>query len=262
MGKHWGKEQSGSVQPEPCGRLVAKLSAVAHLTHEDEAAIHALCRSPRRVPPRRPIISEGEKADYVHIMVEGWAARSKTLPDGSRQITAFLIPGDFCDLHVTILGEMDHDVVALSDAKVAYVPHQIMEDLPRDRPELGRALWWATLVDEAVLRSWISNIGRRDAYQRVGHLFCELHARLKLVGLVEDDRFELPLTQEVIADALGLTPVHVNRTLQRLRRAGLIELSTRSLTILDVPRLRTRAGFNPNYLHGGRLVRQSYARPC
>jgi CRP-like cAMP-binding protein len=189
-------------------------------------------------------------------MVEGWAARAEILKDGGRQITAILLPGDFCDLHVTILGEMDHDIVALTDARVAYVPHKAMEELPAMRPELGRALWWATLVDEAVLRSWISNIGRRDAYQRLAHLFCELHARLKLVGLVEGDRFDLPMTQEVLADAQGLTPVHVNRTLQALRGEGLIELSERMLTILDVARLHKAAGFDPSYLHRGKLARR------
>lgn len=240
----------------PCDYLVAKLSAVADLSDEDEEVIHAVCRHARAVPARQHIIAEGEKPDHLHIMVEGWAARVKNLPDGSRQITAFLVPGDFCDLYVTILGEMDHDVVALTDARVAYVPHQEMEDLPRNRPELGRALWWATLVDEAVLREWVVNIGRRDAYRRIAHLFCELHARLQMVGLADDDSFSLPLTQEVLADAQGLTPVYVNRTLQTLRRQGLIELSQRTLTILDVAGLRKAGGFDPNYLHRGRLARR------
>ena len=227
---------------------------MADLSVDDEQAVHAVCRNARDVPARRHILSEGEQPDHVHVIVDGWAARSKTLPDGTRQIMAFLLPGDICDLHVTILGAMDHDIVALTDAKVAYVPHQAMEDLPRDRPELGRALWWATLVDEAVLRSWIVNIGRRNAHQRIAHLLCELHARLKLVGLADEDRFSLPLTQEVLADAHGLTPVHVNRTLQAMRRNGVIELSERMLTILDVGRLREEAGFDPNYLHRGQLV--------
>ena len=244
----------------PCDYLIAKLAAVADLSPDDERAVHAVWRNAREVAARRTILSEGEQPDHVHIMVEGWAARSKTLPDGSRQITAFLLPGDICDLHVTILGEMDHDIVALTDAKVAYVSHRAMEDLPRDRPELGRALWWATLVDEAVLRSWIVNIGRRDAHSRIAHLFCELHARLMLVGLAGDACFHLPLTQEVLADAQGLTAVHVNRTLQTLRREGLIELSRQTLTIPDIGRLRMRAGFDPNYLHRRRLARASGGR--
>jgi CRP-like cAMP-binding protein len=187
-------------------------------------------------------------------MLEGWAARYKFVDDGSRQITAFLLPGDFCDMHVAILGEMDHSILAITDARVALVPHDVLEELRRQRPELGRALWWATLVDEAVLRDWIVNIGRRHADKRIAHLFCELHARLKLVGLVESDQFDLPLTQEVIADALGLTPVHVNRMLQNLRAEGMIALKRGELTIIDIAGLRTFAGFDPNYLHRGKLA--------
>jgi CRP-like cAMP-binding protein len=187
--------------------------------------------------------------------MEGWAARYKVVPDGSRQITAILVPGDFCDLHITILGEMDHGITALTRVKVALVPHLVMENLPVDRPQLGRALWWATLVDEATLRAWIVNLGRRDAAERVAHLFCELHARLKLVGLADEDDFSLPLTQEILADALGLTPVHINRVLQRLRSQDLIELEGGELRILNLPHLRKLAGFDPTYLHRGRLGR-------
>ena len=177
------------------------------------------------------------------------------MPDGARQITAYLIPGDFCDLHVTILRQMDHSITALTPATVAFVPHGEMEALTAERPALVRALWWATLVDEAVLRAWIVNLGRRDAYESIAHLMCELHVRMEQVGLVENGRFDLPLTQEELADSLGLTPVHVNRILQRLRADGLIILRERLLTILDVAGLRKVAGFDPNYLHtrkGGR----------
>ena len=240
----------------PCARLVAKLSAVADLSADDEQLLHDICRGARKVAAQRAIIREGDKPDHVHVIVDGWAARVKDLANGSRQITAFLLPGDFCDLHVTILGEMDHNIVALTDVTVAYVPHKEMEELPRHRPELGRALWWATLVDEAVLRAWIVNVGRRDSYRRLAHLFCELHARLKLIGLATEDSFQLPITQETIGEAQGLTPVHVNRTLQALRRDGLIELSGRVMTIPNVPALRRAADFDPNYLHRGRLARR------
>jgi CRP-like cAMP-binding protein len=175
--------------------------------------------------------------------------------DGSRQIVAFLIPGDFCDLHVTLLREMDHGIVALTPVKIAVVSQQIMIDLPIDRPTVGRALWRATLVDEAVLRSWVVNIGRREAFERIAHLFCELHARLTLVGLVNGGHFALPLTQEVLADATGLTPVHVNRMLQKLRTDGLITLKSGELTILDLPALQQIAGFDPYYLSRERLLR-------
>jgi CRP-like cAMP-binding protein len=197
---------------------------------------------------RRNVIREGERPDHVHLIVEGWAARYKLLPDGARQITAFLIPGDFCDLHVTMLGEMDHSITTLTRAKVAYIPRSNMDALT-ERPGLAKAFWWATLVDEAVLRAWIVNVGRRDASEAIGHLMCELYVRMKNIGLADDHVFELPLTQEEIADALGLTSVHVNRVLQRLRSEDLISFRQGLLTIHDYPALEKASGFNSNYLH-------------
>lgn len=188
-------------------------------------------------------------------MIEGWAARYKILPDGSRQIMAILIPGDFCDLHVTILGEMDHGIVALSPCKVAYVVPGDLDALTSENSRLARALWWATLLDEGVLRSWIVSVGRRDAHERVAHLLCEMHTKMTMIGLVHGDRLALPLTQDELADATGLTSVHVNRTLQQLRSENLIEIGSGSLTVLDVARLRDAAGFNPNYLHAKRQIR-------
>src|SRR3954469_476818 len=210
--------------------LVLKLETVAELPREDRQALAALGCGARDLGPRRNIIREGDRPEHVHLIVDGWAARYKLLADGSRQITAFLIPGDFCDLHVTILGEMDHSIATVTRARVAYIPRGRMEAL-MERPAIARAFWWATLVDEAVLRSWIVNVGRRDAYEATGHLMCELYLRLKSVGLTEDHHFELPLTQEEIADALGLTPVHVNRVLQRMRSEGLISFDRGALAI-------------------------------
>lgn len=228
--------------------LVAKLQTRARLSDDDRDALNALYADPREMGPRRSIIREGDRPDHVHLMVEGWAARYKLLPDGARQITAFLIPGDFCDLHITILGEMDHGIATLTRSKVAFIPRAQIEMLT-ERPSLAKAFWWSTLVDEAVLRSWIVNIGRRDAYGAVGHLICELYVRMKNIGLVDDRHFDLPLTQEEIGDALGLTSVHVNRVLQRLRSEDLISLRQGVLAIHDYRRLEEASGFNANYLH-------------
>lgn len=233
--------------------LVAKLETFAELPGDDRRALAALSRNPRELGPRRTIIREGDRPDHVHLVVEGWAARYKTLSDGRHQIIAFLIPGDFCDLHVTLLGEMDHSIATITRARIAYVPQAEM-DVLTDRPAIARAFWWATLVDEAVLRAWVVNVGRRDAFESVGHLICELYLRMRNVGLAADHSFELPLTQEEIGDALGLTPVHVNRVLQRMRADGLITFARGALNILDYGRLEAASGFNPNYLHFERQI--------
>jgi CRP-like cAMP-binding protein len=236
----------GVVRHDP---LIARLEVVADLRGEDKALLADLYGDVRTVSAKRDIISEGERPDHVHLIVEGWAGRYKALPDGARQIVALLIPGDFCDLHVAVLGHMDHGIVALTPCRVAFIPSSQIDRLTANHNGLTKALWWSTLVDEAVLRSWVVNAGRRDAYQRISHLFCEMHVRMKMIGLAGDDQFELPLTQEELADATALTPVHTNRTLQRLRREGLIELRAGVLTVLDPGGLQRAAGFDPGYLH-------------
>lgn len=243
------------MQPDPipddaAHPLITKLERFTSLSADDKSAIRHASRNTRQIKPNRDIISENDRPSHVHLMLEGWSARYKIVPDGSRQITAYLIPGDFCDLHVTILKHMDHGIVALTPATVAFISHEEMKSLTRERPELTRAFWWATLVDEGVLRAWIVNIGRRDAFEGIAHLMCEMHVRMKNIGLVEDGAFHMPVTQEELADTLGLTPVHVNRVLQRLRSDGLIELGGRVLKILDVDALRTASGFDAGYLHG------------
>lgn len=237
------------------GPLIAKLETVADLRDEDRATLAALCRDVRPVPAKRNIIGEGERPEHIHLIVDGWAARFKLLANGARQIVALLIPGDFCDLHTTILEQMDHGIVAITDCQVAYIPPAQIDELTSRHNGLTKALWWSTLVDEGVLRSWVVNAGRRDAYQRIAHLMCEMHARMKMVGLVTEDHLELPLTQDELADATALTPVHVNRTLQRLRNEGLIALRSGQLKVLDMGKLQRAAGFDPSYLHiKGRVV--------
>lgn len=229
--------------------LIAKLQTVANVRDSDVEQLIAICVDERLVAAKKHILLEGDRPDHVHVILEGWAARYKTLRDGSRQIVAFLIPGDFCDLHVAILGQMDHSILTLTRCRVAYIPSAQLDALTSGHNGLTKALWWATLVDEGVLREWILNVGRRNAYERIGHLLCELHARMQMVGLVDDDRLALPLTQDHLADATGMTPVHINRILQRLRSENLIEIGSGSLAILDVPKLREAVGFDGNYLH-------------
>lgn len=229
--------------------VITKLETVASLRPTDVAEFLTIAKNVRQVPAKLDIISEGNRPEHVHVIVDGWAARYKMLPNGSRQIVAFLIPGDFCDLHVGLLGKMDHGIVAVTRCRVALIVSNELDRLMANYNGLARALRWATLVDESILRSWVVNIGRRTAYQRVAHLLCELHLRMTTVGLVSADRFDFPLTQDVLADATGMTAVHTNRTLKKLRQEELIELHSGKLTVLDVVRLREVAGFDPSYLH-------------
>lgn len=229
--------------------LAAKLKAFADLSERDISRLEHLCRNVRTVPRREAIIREGDRPDHIHLISSGWAARYVTMPDGSRQIVAFLIPGDFCDLHVTLLGTMDHTIVALSACHVCFIPSAEMDTLTYEDSSLTRALWWGTLVDEAILRSWVANVGRRDAHQRIAHLLCEMHLRMELIGLVSDGRLDLPITQDDLADATGLTAVHTNRMLQKLRSENLIKLDRGILTVVNIDKLRVVAGFDGRYLH-------------
>ena len=234
--------------------LVQRLQTVGDLDPEDRVRLHDLCRKVEATPAKRDIISEGERPEFLHLITEGWAARYKIVRSGARQITAILIPGDFLDLHATVLGHMDHGVFALTPCRVAYIDSTEMDRLTYENRRLARALWWSTLVDEAILHDWVVNVGRRDAYERIAHLLCELHCRMERIGFVQQSSLALPLTQDELADATGLTPVHTNRMLQRLRGDGLIQLSGGMLTINNIDALQKAAGFDPSYLHIKRRV--------
>jgi CRP-like cAMP-binding protein len=229
--------------------LQLKLEAFVKLSREDRSAVERLSRSQRDVAARRDLIREGDQPRYVHLVLDGWACRYKTLPDGRRQIVAFFLPGDFCDLNVYILREMDHSVGAITKLRIADISREDMDALTESHPRITQALWWHELVSAAIQREWTLNLGQRSAFERIAHLMVELFLRLEVVGLTKGDSCDFPLTQNDIADATGLTAVHVNRTLQELRRAGLIVLQGRSLTIPDMAALKNVALFNANYLH-------------
>jgi CRP-like cAMP-binding protein len=229
--------------------FLRRLRACVRLGTDDEAALLDVIKDVRQLSGGTHLIRKGDKPRDVHILLSGWAARYDIVPNGARSITAFLLPGDILDQHITVLGQMDHSIVTLTDAAVAYLPNGRLESVAVRRPLVASALWWSTLVDEAVLRAWLVNIGRRDAFEAVGHLLCELHARLAKVGFTTNSDFEFPLTQEEIADALGLTSTHVNRTLKRLRGEGFITLRHKKLVILDIAELRSATDFDSSYLH-------------
>lgn len=229
--------------------VIRKLRHGASLSPADERALTAAVAKVRDYAARRDLIAEGERPHEVHAVLEGFACRYKLLPDGGRQIMAFLVPGDFCDLHVAVLGEMDHAIGTLTASRIALLPQDAVAELTRTSPALSRALWWATLVDEAVLREWLVGMGRRSADQQAAHLFCELLLRLRAVDMAPGGRFDMPLTQAELADSVGLTPVHVNRVVQQLRAAGYLEWRGGVVSVFDEPGLMAFADFDANYLH-------------
>ncbi len=238
--------------------LTLKLEAFTKLSQHDKALLDRLARkNVRAVSARRDIVREGDVPRVVNLMLDGWACRYKQLPDGRRQIVAFFLPGDLCDANVFILREMDHSIGAITATRIAEISPPDFEALMEESPRVTQALWWHELVNAAVQREWTTNVGQRTAYERISHLLCELFVRLRSVGMTDGDSCDFPLTQVDLADATGLTAVHVNRTLQELRRDGLITLEHRKLIIPDLERLKDAAMFNSNYLHldheGGHL---------
>jgi CRP-like cAMP-binding protein len=231
--------------------LVRKLEHGARLSDEEKNLLEALILGAEDVGGHQDLISEGDAPARVHVVLKGFACRYKTLPDGGRQIMAWLVPGDFCDLHVSLLGEMDHSIATITPSTITFLPRNGLEALTENHPNLTHALWWATLVDEAILREWLVTMGRRPAHKQIAHMFCEVRVRLRAVGLADNDTMDFPLSQADLADSAGLSAVHVNRVIQQLRDDGLISWRGRVLKVLDVAALEALAGFNPNYLHMG-----------
>ena len=195
------------------------------------------------------MVREGQEAVECALLLRGFAFRQKLLRDGSRQIISFHIPTEFVDLQNALLGVADHSVQAVNRNEVALIPRQAILDLAAERPALRVAIWIDTLIDASIFSEWVVNVGRRDSRSRIAHLLCELVTRLKANGHGQGRAFDLPLTQEQLADATGLTAVHTNRTLQRLRREGLIHLNSGSLEVLDWDGLRQVGDFDELYLH-------------
>ena len=229
--------------------LVRRLEVFAALSDAEKRALDRLVVSPRSYRAGEDLIQEGEPPEAVFVVTEGWACRYKMLPDGQRQILAYILPGDTCDVFNAVLGVMDHSIGALGACKVVAVPQRELMAVLGKHPAVARAVQWTTLVDAATSREWLLNIGQRSGLARAAHLFSELLSRMGAIGLAPDDGFALPLTQTDLADTMGLTPVYVNRMLQRMRAEGLITLAHRHLTIHDPARLAEVSAFTPRYLH-------------
>lgn len=235
---------------------IRRLNALRPLSPEAQASLrYAMLEGVQRAGAGEDLISEGDPVDSVRIVLSGWLCRYKTLEDGRRQIVNFIFPGESCDAHAFLLSTMDHSISALTPAVFAEIKRARFESLLAADHSLAEAFLRETLVNNAVQREWVINIGRRVALERVAHLFCEIFERLRPVGMVEGHSCAMPVTQTDLADATGLSVVHLNRTLQELRAAGLIVLRDRTLMIPDMEALKNAALFSPNYLQlyrGGR----------
>jgi CRP-like cAMP-binding protein len=229
--------------------FVRHLSGYGPLGNDEISLLAGACTNVRELPANFHLIREGDEPDPVFVILEGWACGYKMLPDGGRQIMSFMLPGDFCDIHIAVLEAIDHNIMTLTKARVASLPRAQMETLVRARPALTQAFWWSQLVDQSILRAWIVSMGRRKSLERVAHLICELYIRMRNIGLTDNHECDIPLTQLVLADALGLTPVHINRVLKVLKTAKVMELKRGSLKIIDSAKLAEIAGFDGNYLH-------------
>jgi CRP-like cAMP-binding protein len=228
--------------------LIRKLERFGPVTEDERAFLIQASGRTFNYSPHEMIVEEGSSPSDSCIVVQGFAGRIKFLPDGTRQILAFHIPGDFCDLHSFLLQRMDHGIMALTQCVIAKVSHAHISEITDRFPRLTRALWWDTATDAAVHREWMVSMGRRSAYEQMAHLLCEMLLRLRSVGLVKGDTYELPVTQEELGDAFGLSGVHVNRMLQALRRGNLIISHGKYITIPDLEALKEAAGFDPTYL--------------
>ena len=235
--------------PQGVERVLRRFETRGPLDDEDRAAIRALPFMPRTLEPAGYLVREGEAPEMCALLLSGFAYRHKVTGEGERQIIAVHMRGEFLDLQNSFLEVADHNVQALTRCEIAAVPVPALRKLAEEYPRVGKAMWVDTLIDAAIFREWIVNVGRRDSISRISHLLCEFALRLEAAGLSEEHRYEMPMTQEQIADCTGLTPVHVNRVLKELGRLGLIDRDKRSVAIVQWDRLQHIGDFNTRYLH-------------
>ena len=227
----------------------ARIRARHALSTEEESAIRDAMGPSRAFEAHHTFIEAGTPLNVSVLLVEGIAGRYKDLSDGRRQITELHVPGDFADLHSFTLKQLDHNLISLTPCRVVLFPHSNLTELTERYPRIARLYWFATNLDAAIHREWVLSMGRRTAIARTAHLFCELQVRLSLVGRAEADGFDFKLSQVDLSECLGLTDVHVNRSLRRLREAGLMTFRGGRVTLHDLDGLREVAEFDPSYLY-------------
>jgi CRP-like cAMP-binding protein len=219
------------------------------LASDEREAIVQAARERLTFANGQDLVSEGDRPMRSMLLTRGMACRYRVRPSGERQLMAMHLPGDFVDLHSFLIKEMDHAVGALTECEIVSFPHELLVKLTERYPHLTRILWLLTLVDGARHREWLVGLGLLSAQQRVAHLFCEIYRRLEVVGLARDLRFHLPITQVALADAVGISAVHVNRVLQELRQRRLIAWDGGMATVHDWQALVAMAEFDERYLH-------------
>jgi CRP-like cAMP-binding protein len=238
-----------SAPAHPLELLLRKLETHSPLAEEDREAVRSLPFSLKTLEAQSYTIREGDAPTQCGVLVSGFAYRQKLTGEGTRQIVALHIPGEALDFQSLFLDIADHNVQMLTRAEVAFIPRREFQELARSRAAIGHAILITILVEASIFREWVLNVGRRDARTRAAHLLCEFAIRLDAQGLTQDYGYSLPMTQEQLADALGLTPVHVNRTLKALEAEGLINRTGREVSFPDWKRLQDAADFNQRYLH-------------
>ncbi|MDX3911255.1 MAG: Crp/Fnr family transcriptional regulator [Sphingobium sp.] len=233
----------------PLELLVRRLRTHAPLSQASVDAILALPCTMRNLEPEAYLVREAEKISVCAILVSGYAYRQKLTSDGTRQIVSLHVPGEPLDFQHLFLEVADHNVQALTTAQAAHVPHEMMRNLILCNSEIARAAMVYLSIEASIFREWVVNVGRREAKGRLAHLLCEFAIRLDTQGLSGSDGYYLPMTQEQLGDALGLTPVHVNRTIRALELEGLIKRDRRNIAFPDWKALAHVADFNTRYLH-------------
>jgi CRP-like cAMP-binding protein len=229
--------------------LLKRLRVSNKLDANDERAVQALPIEGKSYRPQQKIVSDRDRPGACCLIIEGFAFRSKTTAKGERQILSLHIPGEIPDLQSLHLHVMDHDLTTLTECTLGFIPHAALHELSRSRPNVAAALWRETLIDAAIFREWIVNVGRRQAIPRMAHLLSELLLRLEAIGRARNGAFELPITQSGLADCLGLTSIHTNRVLKQLRIESLVALEKRVFKVLDRAKLEELGQFDRTYLH-------------
>lgn len=235
--------------PNVLSPLIRKLESVTRLSQDARDAIESLPVRVRTLPARQDIVRGGDLATQCTVILEGWAHRYKFLSEGRRQIFSFHIAGDIPDLQSLHIPLMDHNLATLTQATVAFIPHESLHDLTARFPSIAAAFWRDTLIDAAIFREWLIAMGRRPAFEHLAHLFCELYLKQEAVGLAGDHRCPLPMTQTDLADATGMTSVHVNRVLKEMRSCGMVTLHRQTLVVKAWDELTRASEFDAAYLH-------------